>query len=120
MGCLSDRTISADRFMAKPLPLRIWDRKSRKVASEFMDDSKSTYEARPGRSPTQWLESEPLYDWLVSAWNKNPFSGEKIEPFIKKPPICMGEFEPGIFRAYAEFFTRRFKPGKRSFPRTLG
>src|SRR4051812_21222674 len=107
-------------LMAKPLPLRIWDRRSRKIVKEFMDDSKSTYEARPRRSPTQWLESEPLYDWLVSAWNNSRFSVRKIEPFIKKHHIDMSEFEPVIYRSYAEFFTRRFKPGKRSFPRTLG
>jgi phosphatidylserine decarboxylase len=106
--------------MAKPLPLRVWDRTSRKIVNEFMEDSKSTYEARPGRSPTQWLESEPLYDWLVSAWNNSRFSVRKIEPFIKKHHIDMSEFEPVIYRSYAEFFTRRFKPGKRSFPRTLG
>src|SRR3954451_21089366 len=55
MECYLGSKFYVGYFMAKPLPLRIWDRRSRKVVNEFMDDSKSTYEARPRRSPTQWL-----------------------------------------------------------------
>ncbi len=52
--------------MAEPLPLPLWDRKAGKRVEEFLPDHPSTYESRPRRSLTQWLESEPLYDWLLA------------------------------------------------------
>jgi len=54
--------------MAKPLPLPVWDRRAGKLIEEYMDDHPSTYESRPRRSLNQWLESEPLYDWLLAAY----------------------------------------------------
>jgi phosphatidylserine decarboxylase len=101
--------------MAKPIPLPVWDRKAGKLLEEWMDDSKATYESRPHRSITQWLESEPIYDWLLAAYQHSGTSARKIEPFIRKYQIDMSEFEPVIYRSYAEFFVRRFRPGARKF-----
>lgn len=102
--------------MSKPLPLSVCDRKTGRVFQEFMDDSPSTYESEPHRSLTQWAQSQPLVDWLVAAYQDTPLSARKIEPFIRKHQIDMTEFEPGPFRTYADFFERRFLPGKRTFP----
>ncbi|HKH01665.1 MAG TPA: phosphatidylserine decarboxylase [Bradyrhizobium sp.] len=102
--------------MSKPVPLPVWDRKNGKLVRDFMDDSTSTYESRPRRSLTQWLQSHPAYDWLLAAYQNTGFSARKIEPFIRKHGIDMSEFEEAEYRSYAEFFERRFKPGKRSFP----
>jgi 2-polyprenyl-6-methoxyphenol hydroxylase-like FAD-dependent oxidoreductase len=52
----------------KPIPVQIFDRHLGRVVEEFMEDSPSTYESHPRRSFRQWLESEPLYDWLVAAY----------------------------------------------------
>lgn len=101
--------------MAKPLPLPIWDRKAGKLVEEFMDDHPSTYESRPRRSLTQWLESEPLYDWLLAAYQNSRRSTRQIEPFIKKHCIDMSEFKPVIYRCFADFFDREFRPGVRTF-----
>jgi phosphatidylserine decarboxylase len=101
---------------ARPLPLPLWDRQAGKLVNEFMDDAASTYESRPRRSFNQWLESHPLYDWLLAAYQNSRFSRRKIEPFIRKHGIDMSEFEPVAYRSYADFFERRFKPGARSFP----
>jgi phosphatidylserine decarboxylase len=39
-----------------------------------MDDHPATYDSRPRRSPTQWLESQPLYDWLLAAYQNTRYS----------------------------------------------
>ena len=64
----------------------------------------------------QWLESHPVYDWLVAAYQNTHRSARQIEPFIKKHHIDMTEFEPVVYRSFAEFFDREFRPGVRTFP----
>jgi phosphatidylserine decarboxylase len=102
--------------MGEPLPLPVWDRYSGNLVEEFLDDHQTTYESRPQLSFTSWLEAEPVYDWLVSAIQNSRWSARKIQPFIEKHEIDMTEFEPVIYRSYAEFFTRKFRTGARSFP----
>ncbi len=101
--------------MAKPLPLPIWDRRAEKLIEEFMGDHPSTYESRPRHSLTQWLESEPLYDRLLATYQNTRRSARQIEPFIRKHNIDMREFKPVIYRSFAEFFDREFRPGARIF-----
>src|SRR3954447_11248325 len=102
--------------MARSEALPVWDRKRKRLVEEYLDDHPSTYETRPRRSPTAWLESQPIYDWLVAALQHSSRSARKIGPFIKKHKIDMSEFEPVIYRSYSEFFTRRFRAGARNFP----
>jgi phosphatidylserine decarboxylase len=101
---------------ARPLPLPLWDRRAGKLVYEFMDDAPSTYESQPRRSLNQWLESHPLYDWILAAYQNSRLSARKIAPFVRKHKINMDEFEPVAYRSYAEFFERRFRPGVRPFP----
>jgi phosphatidylserine decarboxylase len=102
--------------MAKPLPLRVFDRQAGQLFREFMDDRPTTYESKPRRSLLQWLESQPLYDWLIAAYQNSPRSKRQIEPFIRRNGIDMSEFKPVAYRSFAEFFDREFKSGVRSFP----
>src|SRR5438105_412987 len=102
--------------MAKPIPLAVWDRQTRQVHQDWMDDAKSHYESQPRRSPTQWLESQPLYDWFYATFQRSGWSARKIQPFIEKHNIDMGEFEPVRYRSYNEFFIRKFRDGVRTFP----
>jgi phosphatidylserine decarboxylase len=102
--------------MSTPTPLTVFDRRRGVTFEEFMDDSPATYESHPSEARDQWLEAQPLYDWLIAVWQGTPWSARKIEPFVRKHRIDMSEFEPGPFRNYADFFDRRFLPGKRSFP----
>src|SRR4051812_42669134 len=97
----------------RPLPLRVWDREAGKLIQEFMDDHPATYDSRPRRSVTQWLESRRAYDWLIAAYQNSRWSARQIEPFISKHHIDMSEFKPVIFRSFAEFFGREFRPGVR-------
>jgi phosphatidylserine decarboxylase len=106
--------------MSTPLPLPVWDRRTGELFSEWMEDSKLTYESKPRRSINQWLESEPLYDWFLAAYQHTHRSARKIEPFIRKHNINMAEFEPVIYRSYAEFFVRRFRAEARKFPSAPG
>ena len=101
--------------MAKPLPLPVWDRKAGRLIQEFMKDHPSTYESHPRRSLNQWLESEPLYDWLLAAYQNSARSAKQIEPFIREHAIDMSEFKPVIYRSFADFFDREFKPDARNF-----
>jgi phosphatidylserine decarboxylase len=102
--------------MAKPVPLTVWDRTTRQVHKDWMDDGKSHYESQPQRSPTQWLESQPLYDWFYATLQHTRWSAHKIQPFIEKHHIDMSEFERVQYRSYNEFFIRKFRPGVRVFP----
>jgi phosphatidylserine decarboxylase len=102
--------------MTKPLPLPVLDRNAGKLVEEFLDDHPTTYESEPQRSLTQWLESQPAYDWLVAALQHAPWTRRKIEPFVRKHHIDMSEFEPVRYRSYAHFFGRKFKQGIRQFP----
>jgi len=100
----------------QPLPLPVWDRKAGILTKEYMKDHPATYDSHPRRSLTQWLESEPLYDWLLAAYQSTPWSARQIEPFIRQHHIEMSEFKPGPYRSFAEFFDREFLPAARTFP----
>jgi phosphatidylserine decarboxylase len=106
--------------MGKPQPLPVWDRQTGKLFNEFMNDHPSTYETHPHRSFTQWLESEPLYDWLLAAYQNTHRSARQIEPFIREHHIDMSQFKPIEYRSFAEFFDREFRPGMRKFPSASG
>src|SRR5882757_8805977 len=99
--------------MSNPKPLPLWDRQAQTLTQEFMTDSPSTYESRPHRSLTNWLQSQPAYDWLVAAYQNSRLSVRKIKPFVQRHRINMEEFEPGPYPTYAAFFERSFRPGVR-------
>ena len=106
--------------MAKPLPLPVWDRRAGKLVKEWMDDHQATYESEPRRSITQWVKSQPLYDWLYAAYENTHRSARQIEPFVRKYHIDMTEFEPVEYRSFAQFFDRLFRPGVRTFSSVPG
>jgi hypothetical protein len=72
---------------ARPLPLPLWDRKAGKLVDEFIDDAANTYESEPRRSLNPWLESHPLYDWILAAYQNSRLSRRKIAPLIRKHRI---------------------------------
>jgi phosphatidylserine decarboxylase len=98
--------------------LPVWDRQAGKCFQEFMDDHPATYDSRPRRSATQWLQSRRTWDWVIAAYQNSRWSTRAIEPFISKHKIDMSEFKPVNYRSFAEFFDRDFRPGKRMFPAT--
>ena len=80
-----------------------------------MDDSPSSYESRPRRSLTQWLQSHPMYDWLLAAYQNTTLSARKIEPFIRKHGDN-SEFEPVSVSRMLSFLNGVLGPGAHSFP----
>jgi len=114
------KVTQGETCVSKPLPVPVFDRRTGHVIQEFMDDSTATYESPPHKSLMQWIDSSPTWDWVVAAYQNTLFSARKIEPFIRKHHIDMTEFESGPFNSYAEFFDRRFLPGKRPFPESPG
>ncbi|MFC7735073.1 phosphatidylserine decarboxylase [Roseomonas sp. GCM10028921] len=106
--------------MAQPKPLPLWDRQKGRKIEEWLDDYVPTYETKPQRSLTQWVQSSPLYD-KFQAWLQNTRrSARKIEPFVRKYQIDMEEFEQRDYRSFSDFFLRRFRPGVRQFPSAPG
>jgi phosphatidylserine decarboxylase len=81
-----------------------------------MDDHPATYDSRPRRSLTQWLQSRRLYDWFIAAYQDSRLSVRDIEPFISKHKIDLTDFKPVVYRSFADFFDREFRPGVRPFP----
>ena len=80
----------------QPLPLPVWDRRAGVLTKEFLSDHPATYDSKPRRSLTQWLESEPLYDWLLAAYQNTHWSARQIEPFMREHHIDMTQFKPAI------------------------
>jgi phosphatidylserine decarboxylase len=106
--------------LSKPRPLPVWDRRGAKLLHEFSTDHPNTYDTKPRRSVVQWLESHPLYDWGIAAYQNTRWSARQIEPFIREHGIDMSEFKPVAYRSFAEFFDREFKPDVRRFPSVEG
>ena len=52
---------------------------------------------------------------LMGAYEDSSFSTSKIKKFIADYSLDMSEFESVSYRSFNDFFTRKFKPGKRVF-----
>jgi len=102
--------------MGDSRPLPVWDRRLGRQVEEWHPDTRATYETRPHRSVVQWLESHPLFDWLLALYYDSRVSVTSIEPFIRDHKLDMTDFEPVIYRSYSDFFERYFSPGTRPFP----
>ena len=81
-----------------------------------MADHPDTYDTHPRWSLAQLMESHPLYDWLMAAYQNSGRSARQIRPFIEQHSIDMSEFKPVAYRSFAEFFDREFLPNARRFP----
>ena len=53
---------------------------------------------------------------LFGAWEDSGFSRSAISGFIRDYGIRMEDFEESGYRNFNEFFIRKFKPGRRTFP----
>ena len=102
--------------MSQPIPLQVWDRRADKVVEEWIEDYPDTYETKPQRTPSQWIQSFRLFDKLYSYTQRTRTSARKIEPFVKKYQIEMSDFVPKDYESFDDFFIRQFRPGARSFP----
>lgn len=72
------------------------------------------YERPEGRLALRWVATRPWfsrwYGWRMS----RPASRRRIEPFIRQFGLDASEFaDPGSFRSFNDFFSRRLHPGAR-------
>ena len=56
---------------------------------------------------------------LYGAFQGSRLSIRKISSFVEKFGVNMGDFEPGPYQSFNDFFVRRFRAGKRVFPADL-
>jgi phosphatidylserine decarboxylase len=62
------------------------------------------------------LESQPLYDWLLAAYQNTRRSARQFEPFIRKHGIDMSEFKPVAYQSFANSSTGSSRMARGNFP----
>lgn len=102
------------------MDIRVWNRRLGRIEKELV------YGDLPVRvlygSGLGYLFADKVLSgkWLsrtYGAYQNTRKSAAKIPGFIEKFQIPMEDFEPGPFASFNEFFVRRFREGKRNFPK---
>lgn len=57
----------------------------------------------------------PVFSTLATSADRKKSSVKKIAPFVREYGIDMSDYEDREYGSFADFFTRRIKPGKRPF-----
>lgn len=94
-----------------------WNRYSQNKERELVYGDKAIralYETKSGRAISNLLAIKPLSK-IYGSFQSTSLSQRKIDPFIVRFQINMDEYEPGPFKSFNEFFTRRFKKERRPF-----
>src|SRR4051812_5506558 len=96
----------------------IWNRKEKREEEEIVYGGagvKALYGNRLGFALADMLLAQPFLSRLYGNFENTKYSTEKIPLFIEKFQIDLSQFEEGPYKSFNDFFTRKFKPGKRSF-----
>jgi phosphatidylserine decarboxylase len=101
-------------------PIVFWNRAEKREETELVYGDagiRFLYGTLPGQKLADWLLSTKPVSRLYGAYQAASVSRAKVEPFIRKFGIPMGEYEvpAGGFGSFNDFFIRKFKPGKRVF-----
>ena len=73
------------------------------------------FDTKVGLGLSRLLFSKLWFSRLYGRYQTGSSSLSKVDSFIERYQINMGEFEPGPFESFNHFFCRRFKPGARNF-----
>lgn len=98
--------------------IRYWDRrKGREEVEEVYGGGllRFLYGTALGRRVLGLATRRAAPSRLYGLLQDLPISRLRIGPFVRRFTIPMGEFEDRPFRSFNDFFTRRFRPGVRSF-----
>ena len=98
--------------------LRIYDRQGGKTTEEKIYGEagmRFLYENFFGRTLESTFLSHAWFSKLYGAYQNSGLSSGKIPQFIQDFKIPMGDYEPGPFASFNDFFIRKFVSGKRSF-----
>jgi len=105
--------------MKTPLrTIEVWDREAGALRTEVVYNGPFLtwcYETLLGRLSLDLLFARHPFHRLYGVLKSSRFSASKIARDIASFKLATGEYEPGPFRSYEEFFIRRFLPGKRPF-----
>lgn len=104
-------------------PISFWDSRTECLQTEAVFGESALrwlYETGPGRLLSSGLLNKPWFSRFYGGFQDTAWSARKIERFIRDYRIDMGEYEPGPFRTFNEFFIRKFKPGRRPFAAASG
>lgn len=105
------------------MEIRYWNRRSAREETEKVYGDlgvRLLYGNALGFALTHYLLSGKAVSRLYGTLQAAPFSARKVAPFVEAFGIPMGDYEPGPFRSFNDFFIRRFRDGKRGFPETPG
>jgi phosphatidylserine decarboxylase len=98
-------------------PITYWNRYTKKYEDELVYGDAGVrflYDTAPGHVITKAL-TLPFLSKFYGAYQSSGLSRRAIDDFIKNFGIMMQEYEPGPFKSFNEFFTRRFRAGLRPF-----
>ena len=96
----------------------VWDRRQKRMVPEKIQDEgilRFLYGTAPGRWAARVFFSRKVFSRLYAASYSGTRSVSKIDPFIRRQAIDIGDFEQRPYVSFNDFFARRFKPGARSF-----
>ncbi|HEY8278059.1 MAG TPA: phosphatidylserine decarboxylase [Bdellovibrionota bacterium] len=105
------------------MAIEFWNRKRGQVETESVYGGWAMnllYGNPVGFAFTDSLLVRKAVSQVYGGLQSSHFSGKKVIPFVRKFRVEMGEFEPGPFRSFNDFFIRRFRAGRRKFPQEPG
>lgn len=101
--------------------IRYYNRVTRNVETEKVYGGSYlewAYRSAIGFFLTDHFFSKRWLSRLFGAYEDSLLSRSKIEDFISRYGIDMGDFEEAQYACFNDFFIRKFKPGKRPFSRS--
>jgi phosphatidylserine decarboxylase len=105
---------------ALPVSIEYWNRRAGRLENESVYGGAGVrllYGNPVGFTLTHSLLVRKMVSRFYGSLQSSPRSGAKVETFVKQFGVRMEDFEAGPFPTFNDFFIRRFRPGKRAFPR---
>ena len=98
--------------------IQYYNRLTKKIETELVYGGELmswAYQNPVGFFLTEHVLSKRWLSLLMGAYESSSLSTNKIEKFVARYKIPMGDFEVAKYASFNDFFIRKFKPGKRNF-----
>jgi phosphatidylserine decarboxylase len=108
----------AERTEAAGERLTYWDRAAGRFADEAIYGGRALrwlYGSRLGFFLARTVLARRAVSRAAGWYYSRSASRRRIAPFVERFRIDLDEFEPAAYRSFNEFFTRRFRAGRRPF-----
>jgi phosphatidylserine decarboxylase len=99
--------------------MQVWNRRKGRLETEKVYGDfavRALYGNSLGYALSDHILSRKFISKAYGLLQSSSLSAAKVNPFIENFSIPMEDYEPGPFASFNDFFIRRFKDGKRSFP----